>query len=89
MPITNIATHDTHSVRVHLTRGLGPHYAALRCVDCNRHIQWLSSGETQQLANIGVEVWKHYNSEGIGKNKYLGFPVTSRYQTETKDFWKD
>jgi hypothetical protein len=40
-----ISKHDTHQVRVHLTRGLGTHYAALRCVDCNKHIQWLNHKE--------------------------------------------
>jgi predicted nuclease of predicted toxin-antitoxin system len=52
MPITNIVTHDDHTVRVHLTRGLGPHYAALRCVDCNRHIQWLSYTEAVQIQQL-------------------------------------
>lgn len=59
MPITNLTTHDQHSVRIHLTRGAGPHFAALRCVNCNKHIQWLSSHETNLLTQIGVEVWNH------------------------------
>ena len=40
--ITSLTKHDRHEVKIHLTRGLGPHYAALRCVKCNKHIQWLS-----------------------------------------------
>ena len=60
--ITKLNLHDHHSVRIHLTRGGGPHYAALRCVECNRHIQWLSSHETHSLTQIGVDVWHHYNT---------------------------
>jgi hypothetical protein len=87
MAIKNKTDHDDHTVRIHLCRGLGPHYAALRCIDCNKHIQWISSGETQLLASNGVEIWKHYNTEGLGRNKYLDIPAPSRYKTETKDFW--
>ena len=61
--ITKLKHHDNHQVRIHLTRGTGPHYAALRCVDCNTHIQWLNSGTTHQLANIGVEIARGYNKE--------------------------
>jgi len=50
--ITRITKHNNHQVRVHLTRGLGPHYAALRCVDCNRHIQWLSQSQAQQIQSL-------------------------------------
>jgi hypothetical protein len=45
--ITHLNAHDSHQVRIHLTRGLGPHYAALRCVDCNKHIQWLSRQDVE------------------------------------------
>ena len=65
MTITVLTKHDNHRVRIHLTKGLGPHYAALRCVDCDRHIQWLSSHETHRLAGLGVTVWKHYNTQGL------------------------
>ena len=54
MPITNIATHDDHIVRIHLTRGLGTHYAALRCVDCNKHIQWLSQEQVRVLNELRI-----------------------------------
>lgn len=47
--ITRLTRHDTHPVRIHLTRQLGPHYAALRCVQCNKHIQWLSQRDVKQL----------------------------------------
>jgi len=63
MPITTNNRHDKHQVRIHLCKGLGPHYAALRCVECNKHIQWLSSGETNMLTGIGIEVRKYYKTE--------------------------
>lgn len=50
--ITRLTKHDGHEVRVHLTRGLGPHYAALRCVNCDRHIQWLSKAEAEQINQL-------------------------------------
>lgn len=67
MAITTLPIHDDHLIRIHLTRGTGPHYAALRCVECNKHIQWLSSHETHTLAYLGVDVWQHHNTEGIGR----------------------
>jgi predicted nuclease of predicted toxin-antitoxin system len=47
--ITRLTKHDQHKMRIHLTRGLGPHYAALRCVQCNSHIQWLSQKDVKLL----------------------------------------
>ena len=47
--ITKLTRHDGHEVRIHLTRGLGPHYAALRCVLCNKHIQWLSRSDVKLI----------------------------------------
>lgn len=73
MAITSLTNHDRHQVRIHLTRGGGPHYAALRCVDCNKHIQWLSSHETHSLAGFGVEIWKHHNTEGMNKKPVHNF----------------
>lgn len=54
--ITRLTTHDGHQMRIHLTRGLGPHYAALRCVECNKHIQWVSKTETLRLQEMGIKV---------------------------------
>ncbi len=56
MAITKLTKHDNHQVRVHLTKGLGPHYAALRCVKCNKHIQWLNQYQTQNLQELGIEI---------------------------------
>jgi len=52
MPITTNNHHDNHLVRVHLTRGNGPHYAALRCVECDRHIQWLNYIEAAEIRQL-------------------------------------
>ena len=52
MAITRITKHDNHPVAIHLTRGNGPHYAALRCVKCNKHIQWLSYMEAIQIQKL-------------------------------------
>lgn len=55
MAITSLTKHDTHTVRIHLTKGHGPHYAALRCVDCNKHIQWLNLQDTALLSAAGIQ----------------------------------
>jgi hypothetical protein len=47
--ITKLTKHDSHEMKIHLTRGLGPHYAALRCVECNKHIQWLSKEDAEKI----------------------------------------
>jgi hypothetical protein len=51
--ITRLDRHNRHEVKIHLTRGLGPHYAALRCVPCNKHIQWLSQRDVEKLKDNG------------------------------------
>jgi hypothetical protein len=55
--ITKLKNHDGHEVRVHLTRGLGPHYAALRCVKCNVHIQWLSKVDAEQILENSNDIY--------------------------------
>jgi len=65
MTITVLTKHDNHQVRIHLTKGQGPHYAALRCVDCNRHIQWLSVNQTNSLIEMGVELKQQPKMETI------------------------
>ena len=47
--ITRLTRHNTHQVIARLTVTGHYHYAELRCVDCNKHIQWLSK---QQYLNI-------------------------------------
>ena len=56
MAITKLTNHDSHQIRVHLTKGNGPHYAALRCVDCNKHIQWITQVQSLKLKSLGVEI---------------------------------
>ncbi len=50
--LTRLTKHDNHQIQVHLTRGRGPHYAALRCVKCNKHIQWLSESQANQIRQL-------------------------------------
>jgi hypothetical protein len=47
--ITKLNKHDNHSVKIHLTKEGSKHYAALRCVECNTHIQWLSQQDANKL----------------------------------------
>jgi hypothetical protein len=55
--ITKLTKHDTHSVKIHLTKPNSKHYAALRCVECNVHIQWLSNKDTEIIAANGVDYY--------------------------------
>jgi hypothetical protein len=68
MAITKLTKHDNHQVRIHLTKSTSKHYAALRCVDCNKHIQWLSRHETSDLKSLGIKVvvpWASKEELGI------------------------
>ena len=47
--ITKLTKHETHSVSIHLCKPGSKHYAALRCIQCNTHIQWLSQQDAEQL----------------------------------------
>jgi len=49
MAITRLNTHDTHPTSIHLCSQPSKHYAALRCVTCNKHIQWLSKQAVELL----------------------------------------
>jgi hypothetical protein len=48
--ITKLNKHDDHKISVHLTKPGSKHYAALRCVACNKHIQWLSIEDTKKIS---------------------------------------
>jgi hypothetical protein len=52
--ITKLTKHNLHQVRIHLTKPTSKHHAALRCVDCNVHIQWLNLKEAQRLMDLGI-----------------------------------
>jgi hypothetical protein len=56
MAITKLSHHDSHQVKIHLTRGMGPHYAALRCIDCNKHIQWLNRQQAHTIKSFCVRM---------------------------------
>jgi hypothetical protein len=55
--ITSLHHHDNHEMTIHLNKAGSVHYAALRCVKCNRHVQWLSVANAEQLQSIGVKVF--------------------------------
>lgn len=59
--ITQSNRHDTHTVRIHLTRKKRPHYAALRCQQCNKHIQWLSFEQTVLIQKLLEKDQKNAN----------------------------
>jgi hypothetical protein len=57
MAITYLDRHNDHMMQIHLTRpGVSKHWAALRCQQCNCHVQWLSKSDTESLINWGVTV---------------------------------
>jgi hypothetical protein len=52
--------HDNHTVEI--GPGSGPHYASLRCKDCNVHIAWLSKHQFFIAArHIGVAAIERIN----------------------------
>jgi len=57
MAITRLTKHDSCEVTIRRTVLSGPHYAELRCVDCDKHIQWLNQTAYEILAG------KHNNKE--------------------------
>jgi hypothetical protein len=65
MAITRLGHHDHHQVKIHLTKPNSKHYAALRCVECNTHIQWLNQIDAQSLQNLGVEQQNNYTTQGL------------------------
>jgi hypothetical protein len=52
MAITKLKHHDHHEVTIHLCKPKSAHYAALRCADCNTHIQWLNRQEAETINQI-------------------------------------
>ena len=49
--ITKLTHHDNHKVSIHYCKPGKVHFAALRCVDCNKHIQWLSKEDFFAVAD--------------------------------------
>jgi len=52
--ITPKTKHDNCKVTVHLCKEDSVNYAALRCVDHNKHIQWLSKEDAQAIEALGI-----------------------------------
>lgn len=52
--ITKLDKHDSHQVKIFQTRNNFLHSYALRCVDCDLHIQWLSVKDVKMLEQFGV-----------------------------------
>ena len=51
--------HYTHSCRYHevmICKGRGPHAYQLKCVPCNKHLQWLSTKTALQLMSDLVKI---------------------------------
>ena len=42
MAITTLKKHNDCETTIRRTLFSGPHFAELRCLDCDKHIQWLS-----------------------------------------------
>lgn len=53
--ITSLSRHDTHEVKIFQTQNNFVHSYALRCVDCQKHIQWLSVKDVARLKSLGIE----------------------------------
>lgn len=62
--ITKLTRHDRHPVKIHLTKNLGPHFAALRCSQCDTHIQWLSKRDVDLLTDLGISTHQQGNKNG-------------------------
>jgi hypothetical protein len=63
--ITKLTKHDSHAVSIHLTKPNSKHHAALRCLECNVHIQWLSQTEAGAIENLNVKVVQPGTNNGI------------------------
>jgi hypothetical protein len=52
MAITKLKHHDKCEVRVQQCAHESAHYASLRCVDCDTHIQWLNRQQAHTIAPL-------------------------------------
>lgn len=78
MAITRLTNHDSHEMAIHLTRE-GKHYAALRCRQCDRHVQWLSKEMAQQLELLGVTVVSNNNKTADQQLTFSSGAKTTRF----------
>lgn len=56
MAITKLDKHDLHQVKIFRTQNTSQHSYSLRCCDCNKHIQWLSVDDANNLLDMGFEL---------------------------------
>ena len=75
MSITRLKHHDKHRVSIHKCKPTAVHYAALRCAECDTHIQWLNRQEAEKISKLGVDF---YNFSPPG--------VWAPYKSSKKDF---
>lgn len=54
--ITKLNAHDLHQVKIFQTKNSSIHSYCLRCVDCNKHIQWLGVDDARNLLDIGIDL---------------------------------
>lgn len=81
MPITKLKKHDHCTVVIHYTDPFTcTHTAALRCKDCDVHIQWLSGPDAQYLFEQGINVSKKLVGQRISHS------ATPRTNTTRKKF---
>ena len=66
MAITKLTKHNSHQVSIHLCKPGRVHYAALRCADCDTHIQWLSKEDFFAVAGDG-DLCSYMPSSSLGK----------------------
>lgn len=68
--ITKLRKHDNHKVTIHKCKETAVHYAALRCADCDKHIQWLSKED--YFAIMGTDINNNnYDNNKINDNKHV------------------
>lgn len=70
MAITKLKQHNHHEVSVHRCKPNSVHFAALRCADCDVHIQWLSKKDFF-LLKTGTHI--NNNNNIITTNNYLKY----------------
>lgn len=52
MAITRLTKHNSHQVSIHPCKKHSIHYAALRCKDCDTHIQWLNLQQAEKIKEM-------------------------------------
>tara|TARA_A100001201_G_C4090211_1_gene201802 strand:+ start:1117 stop:1341 length:225 start_codon:yes stop_codon:yes gene_type:complete len=66
MAITRLTKHNNHQVKIEMMPLTHTHFAALRCADCNTHIQWLSGKDFFAVLSDG-DLCDSVTSSSLGK----------------------